>query len=303
VKDLFSITKRMLVVSFLGLYLTGCGGTTPSTSNPGPTIQPEQGTPPEVAATVNGQPIAMKAFQRELARFEAGQVSLGWQAADPSAYKQQVLNQLIEQELLRQLAVKQGIVVSDETVDTEINAMIQESGQEYFDAWLSSSYYELPEFREVIRLELMVSQLKAPVIASVPTATEQVRARHILVNTQAEAEQIVARLQAGEDFGALAAEYSFDVTTKDNGGDLGWFPRGGLLVPEAEEAAFSMSPGQPAVVVVSAWGTHIIQTLETDPARQVDPETHDRLIRKAIEQWQSGLRAGADIQQLVPLTS
>lgn len=293
----------MLVIIPLCACLTSCGGTAPPTANPGLTIQPAQETQPEVIATVNGHPIAMEAFQRELARFEAGQASLGWQVADQAAYKQQVLNQLIEQELLRQLAVKEGIVVSDETVDAEINAMIQQNGRQYFDAWLSSNYYDLPEFREVIRLDLMTSQLKTPVIASVPTATEQVRARHILVNTQTQAEQILARLQAGEDFGALAAEYSFDVTTKDNGGDLGWFPRGGLLVPEVEEAAFSMSPGQPAVVVVSAWGAHIVQTLEIDPARQVDPETHDRLIRKAIEQWQSGLRLGADIQQLAPLTS
>ncbi len=302
-KYLFSITKLVLAVILLGVCLTGCGGTTPSTSNPGLTVQPDQGTQPQVVATVNGQPIAMEAFQRELARFEAGQASLGLQVADQVAYKQQVLDQLIEQELLRQLAIKQGIVVSDETVDTEINAMVQQNGQQYFDAWLSSNYYTLAEFREVIRLQLMTNQLTTPVVASVPTVTEQVHARHILVNTQAEAEQILARFQAGEDFGALAAGYSLDVTTKNNGGDLGWFPRGGLLVPEVEDAAFSMSPGQTSSVVISAWGAHIIQTLEIAPTRQVEPETHDRLVQKAIEQWRLGLRTGADIQQLVSITS
>lgn len=301
-KYLFSIAKLVLLVISFGLYLTGCGGTT-STATPGLTAQPAQGTQPEIAVTVNGQPVTTEAFQRELARFEAGQASLGMQVADQSAYKQQVLDMLIENELLRQLAAKQGITISDEAVDTEINAMVQQSGQQYFDAWLSSNYYTLPEFREEIRLGLMTNQLKTPVIDSVPMVTEQVHARHILVNTQAEAEQILARIQGGEDFGALAAAYSIDVTTKNNGGDLGWFPRGGLLVPEVEQTAFNMSPGQPAVVVISAWGAHIVQTLEVDPARQVEPETHDRLVQKAIDEWQSGLRNGADIQQFLKFTS
>jgi foldase protein PrsA len=303
VKSFFSTTKLMLVVILLCAYLTGCGGTTPTASNLDSTAQPDQATQPEVIATVNGQPIAMESFQRELARFEAGQASLGWQVADQAGYKQQVLDLLIDNELLRQLAVKQGVVVSDEAVDAEINAMIQEKGQQYFDAWLSSNYYDLSEFREELRLGLIANQLRAPVVASVPSVTEQVHARQILVNTQTEAEQILARLQAGEDFGALAAAYSRDTTTKDNGGDLGWFPRGGLLVPEVEDAVFSMAPGQPAVVVVSAWGAHVVQTLEMDPARQVEPEIHDWVVRKTIEQWLSGLRVGADIQQFILFTS
>jgi foldase protein PrsA len=245
----------------------------------------------------------MESFQRELARFEAGQAALGLQVADQVAYKQQVLEQLVEQELLRQLATNQGIVVSDEVVTAEVNAMIEQSGQEHFDAWLTSNYYTLDEFREVIRLQLMTNQLTTPVVEAVPTVTEQVHARHILVNTQSEAEQVLARLQAGEEFEALAAQYSLDVTTKNNGGDLGWFPRGGLLVPEVEEAAFNMPPGQPSSIVVSAWGAHIVQTIEVDPGRQVEPETHDRLVQKAIEDWRLGLRSGADIQQLVAITS
>ena len=284
-----------------GLLLVSCGGTATTPPTTEPAI--EQETQPEIAVTVNGQPITTEAFQRELARFEAGQASLGLQVADQSAYKQQVLEQLVEQELLRQLATSQGVVISDETVDAEINAMIEQNGQQYFDAWLNSNYYTLAEFREVIRLQLMTNQLTTSVIESVPTVTEQVHARHILVNTQTEAEQILARIQSGEDFGELAAQYSLDVTTKSNGGDLGWFPRGGLLVPEVEDAAFSMSPGEPGRIVVSAWGAHIVQTIEVDPGRQVEPETHDRLVQKAIEDWRLGLRAGANIQQLITITS
>jgi parvulin-like peptidyl-prolyl isomerase len=296
VKNLFSTLTVALGTLLINLLLASCAGATPA-QTPALTTQPSLGAQPEIAVSVNGQSIMTRAFERELARFEAGQAALGLQVADQAAYKQQVLDLLIENELLKQQASKQGIVISDEAVDAEINTMIQQRGQPYFDAWLADNDYSLEEFREEIRLQLMTNQLTALVIASVPTVTQQVHARHILVNTQAEADQLLARLQAGEDFGALAAQYSLDVTTRNNGGDLGWFPRGGLLVPEVEDAAFSMAPGQAAIIVVSAWGAHIVQTLEVDPARQVEPETHDRLVQKAIEDWRLGLRKDADIKQ------
>lgn len=267
---------------------------------PTPALSAEPATPlPEVAAVVNGQPISTEVFQRELARVQAGYLDLGYQPGGQAGYQQQVLDTLIEQELIRQTAAQQGISVSDAEVDAAINAMIQQSGEENFNGWLTTNGYTMEEFREVMRDQLITSQLIAPVTASVPAVAEHVHARHILVNSQAEAEQVLSQLAAGGDFATLAAQYSLDVTTRSNGGDLGWFPRGVLLVPEVEEAAFSMAPGQISGVVASAWGFHIVQTLEFDPARPVDPETHQRLIEDAIREWRLGLRDGADIQILL----
>jgi parvulin-like peptidyl-prolyl isomerase len=298
-----------LLTLFCGLLLSGCaGGTAPT---PELNFTPQAAEPsaggdagqPDTAALVNGQPISSVAYERELARFEAGKAALGYEIADQAGYRQQVLDLLIEQELIRQLAAAQGIVVSDEAVDAEIEKMIQETSEEYFIGWLASNYYTLDEFRAAVRLELITQQLLAPVVDSVPTTAEHVHARHILVNSQAEAEDVLARHQNGEDFTALAAEYSVDVSSRDNGGDLDWFPRGGLLVPEVEETAFSMAPGQTSGVIVSAWGYHIVQTLEFDPAREIDYNTRQRLIKKAIENWRLGLRNGADIQQFITLAS
>ncbi len=255
-----------------------------------------QPTSTQVAAYVNGQPISMDAFNREVARFEAGQVALGFEIADEAAYRQQILDLLIEQELIRQRAAQAGISVSDAEVDEIINAMIAETGQEYFNGWLQTNYYTLEEFREVIRLDLITNRLLEPVVNAVPMAAEHVHARHILVNSETEAQAVLTRLQNGEDFAALAAQFSVDVTTRDNGGDLGWFPRGGLLVPEVEEAAFSLQPGAVSGVIHSAWGYHIVQTLEFDPNREIEFETRQRLIEKAIEEWRQSLRVGADIQ-------
>ena len=257
----------------------------------------------DVVASVNNQPIAGTTYVRELARFEAGQAALGMQSSDPATYRQQVLDMLIDQELIRQEAARQGIVVGDETVNAELQDVVNEFGQEYFDGWLAGNLYTPEEFREVVRLELISNQLVDQIITGVPTTVEHVHARHILVNSQAEADAILARIQAGEDFAALAQAHSVDVTSKDNGGDLGWFPRGGLLVAEVEEQAFSLAPGQLSGVITSAWGYHIIQTLEFDPAREIEYDTRQRLINQAIEAWRLSLRNGADIQQFITITS
>jgi parvulin-like peptidyl-prolyl isomerase len=290
----------------VSLAAVGCGGTTTpgpmptsSTSVPtGPTIDPNQ-----PVALVNGQPITMDMFQRELARYQAGNAALGFQVTDENALKQQVLDKLIEDSLIRQKAAAQGISVTDAEVDQVINDMIAETGQEYFDGWLLTSNYSLPEFREEIRLQLTTNKLTEPVVAAVPTSAEQVHARHILVNDQAQAQEVLDRLSAGETFEALAAEYSVDRSTQNNGGDLGWFPHGGLLVPEIEDAAFSMQPNQISGIVESAWGFAIVQTLEFDPNREIEPETRQRLINQAIDIWRLSLHDGATIEQLIQLTS
>ena len=119
------------------------------------------------------------------------------------------------------------------------------------------------------------------------------------MNSQGEAETVLTRLQNGEDFAALAADYSVDVTTKDQGGDLGWFPRGGLLVPEVEDAAFSLQVNEVSGVIASAWGYHIVQTLEFDPNREIDQETQQRLRQDAVQRWLDSLRSAADIQKLI----
>jgi parvulin-like peptidyl-prolyl isomerase len=295
------------------VVLAGCGTTTTigvptpegGYGNLAPTTAPADAgaeAEVEIVALVNGVPIARETFERELARFEAGQAALGFEVTEQAGYKQQVLDLLVEQELIRQMAAAQGIVVTETEVDAVIQEMRDESGEEYFNGWLVGNMYTQDEFREVIYLDLIAKQLVQPVIDSVPQVVEHVHARHILLNSQAEAEEMLSRLLAGEDFSALAAEFSNDVTTRDIGGDLGWFPRGGLLVPEVEESAFSMTEGQISPVVASAWGYHIVQTLGFE-TREVEYEMHQRLLERALDDWRVQLRVGADIQQLVTFTS
>ena len=137
---------------------------------------------------------------------------------------------------------------------------------------------------------------------------EQVHARHILIATKsaempteqggldkpaarAKAEEVLKRVKAGENFENLAKEYSDD-GSKQNGGDLGWFGKG-RMVPEFENAAFALQPGQTSGIVESQFGFHIIKNegwRTGDPERasqEVAQEKEKKLIEEIVKR-QSG---------------
>jgi len=97
---------------------------------------------------------------------------------------------------------------------------------------------------------------------------EEIEVRHILVETEEAAAEVVERLAGGEDFAELAAEFSIDQSNKDNAGYLGFFGRG-VMVPEFEEAAFGMTVGEVSGVVESPFGFHIIELLDRRDAVEV----------------------------------
>ena len=96
---------------------------------------------------------------------------------------------------------------------------------------------------------------------------EEVHARHILVDNEAEAKKIAARIKGGEDFAKVAAETSKDPGSKAEGGDLGWFTKE-RMVPDFANAAFAMKPGQVSDPVKTQFGWHVIKVEEkrTKPA-------------------------------------
>jgi peptidyl-prolyl cis-trans isomerase C len=105
---------------------------------------------------------------------------------------------------------------------------------------------------------------------------EKVKVFHILVETEAEANDILAKLNGGADFAALAKEKS-KCPSKEKGGELGLISRG-QTVPEFENAAFALQPGQLSAVVKSQFGYHIIKITEKQPEKVLSfDEVKDQL--------------------------
>lgn len=115
-------------------------------------------------------------------------------------------------------------------------------------------------YRRLVETSLLRDKLMADITKDQKPLQEEVWARHILVITKEEADAVLVRLKAGEDFAKIAAEVSTDTGTKDKGGDLGWFGKGAMVAP-FEEAAFGLKVGQISDPVQSDFGFHIIQVI------------------------------------------
>jgi parvulin-like peptidyl-prolyl isomerase len=172
----------------------------------------------------------------------------------------------------------------------------KERYQRFLTELKASIGFSEADLRRVIADNLLREKVREAIVADVPTVMEQVHARHILVDMEDEAKEVLERLKQGEDFAALAAELSIDSGTKDKGGDLGWFPRG-EMDPAFEEAAFALAPGELSDPVQSSFGWHIIQVLERDPARPLSPDQLDRQRSNAFNQWLTDMKAQSDIQR------
>lgn len=261
---------------------------TATVAAPSPTPTSER----PLAALVNGQPILLADYQREIARFEAAMAGQGFdlKSEDSQAMlaqmRRQILDSMIEQVLIGQAATQEGLAISEEELATVIQQSIEEGGgQASFEEWLKTSDLTYEEFREELRFQLLAMAIFERLAASVPTTAEQVHARHIVVQTEEEAQAILAQLQAGGDFVALARERSQDENTKEAGGDLDFFPRGQLISPELEEAAFALQPGQISEVVQSQFGYHVVQVLEKVTDRPLPLEVLNSLKEQAFAAW------------------
>jgi len=256
---------------------------------------------PPLAALVNGQPVYLSDYERE--------ASLSSRGIDPNSAEGQenlararawVLNVMIEQVLTEQTAAAEGVVVSDADVDAYVQVMVEENGgDEAYRAKLAEWGETYEDAWKEVRAQLIGMAMAQRVVDRVPTTAEHVHARHILVDNPTEAERILAQLQGGADFAALAQSYSQDTSTRESGGDLGFFPRGILMAPEVEEAAFALQPGQFSGVVSSALGYHVVQVVERDPAGPVSPENLRLMQDRAVQEWVEWLWAQASVERFV----
>lgn len=150
------------------------------------------------------------------------------------------------------------------------------------------------DFRYLVESQLYREKIKELITADVQSVQDQVWARHILVASEEEANNVIARLEAGELFATLAAELSTDTGSAARGGDLGWFGLG-VMVPDFEKVAFDLPIGRVSDPVQSQFGWHVIQVLGHEE-RGLSVEEFQQLKDSVFEEWLTSRRLQSDVE-------
>ncbi len=147
--------------------------------------------------------------------------------------------------------------------------------------------------RSVYEVQVLRTKMMEDQEVDLQASKSQVLARHILVDTEAEALAVEELLKQGVDFAEVARKYSKDTGSGQNGGELGWAPASNY-VPEFADAVSTLPIGQISELVKTQFGYHIIQVI----AREDLPLPADQLEQKkqtAFDEWLQSIHNSADI--------
>jgi peptidyl-prolyl cis-trans isomerase C len=246
--------------------------------------------PPPLAATVNEEWITAKELETEVERYRTEQLALGNEVSLEQAIPV-VLEDIISQVLLAQAARAEGFEITEADLQSRIDALsVDLGGSDALAAWMSVYGYTEESFRSALKRAAEAAWMRDNIISSVPRTMEQVHAQQILLYNEETALAVADRLAAGADFAELAAQY--DPTTA---GELSWFPRGYLLEPQIEEAAFSLEPGQYSEMITTEVGFHFVYVIERDSDHPLAPDAYLVMQENAIQDWLKKQRASGEI--------
>jgi peptidyl-prolyl cis-trans isomerase C len=242
---------------------------------------PAPADPAAVIATVNG--VAVTLADLVAVRAELPQQ---YQALPDQTLYDGIRDQLVSQKVLEQAATAEGLADSPAVA----RQLALQRQNVLADAYLRR------EIGKRVTVEAIKAAYEAQYVNVEPV--REIRASHILVADEALANEIKAKLDAGGDFAALAAEFGTD-GTKTQGGDLGFFEKG-MMVPEFAEAAFAMETGKPGGPVQTQFGWHLILVTDSRdrPAPDfaaVEGEIAQELTRAAAGEIVEALRAAAAV--------
>ncbi|MBN1156812.1 peptidylprolyl isomerase [Candidatus Woesearchaeota archaeon] len=255
-----------------------------------------------IIAKVNGEPIYASEFEKIYARLQVTYRGL--------VSRENALNQTIARILLLQDAEEKKISVNDSEIQESMDAIkAQIPAGQSLDAILAMQNLTLKSLETELRSQLLLNKLFEVMITQEDiseyyeenkdtfTAKEgEIRARHILVNSSQEAEEILAELKNGADFETLALEKSIDPTVDMNGGELGFFDQN-MMVEEFSKAAFALKVGELSKPVKTSFGWHVIER-ETDvmPLEEVSSFIRQSLTLERVPAYINELKAKADIE-------
>jgi parvulin-like peptidyl-prolyl isomerase len=294
---MFSHSRHFLIQLsiLLALGLVSCGSlfgpqATPTPTGPTATPVPPTATAEPSAATVNGESLTLSEFQLQLTQYKSAQTALGKTISDQDATKT-VLEDLIAQMLLAQAARTQGFELSDSALQSRLDALsAQRGGADKLTAWESAHGYTDATFRADLKRSAEAAWMRDKIIAAVPNTADQVHVQQILLYNANDAQNVLNQLQGGTDFGTLAVKIDPVMS-----GELGWFPKGYLLDPKIEEAAFSLQAGQYSGIIQTDTGFHIIKVLERDAQHPLTPDAYLAMQDLALKDWVTQQRAKAAV--------
>ncbi len=272
------------------------------------------------AAVVNGEKISQKEFEQLLNYFRYQYMQQGMQIQGPQLeqLKKMVLESLIDNELLYQIAKEEGYGPSEEQLEAELKktkgrfadedsykkaleqqGLSEDELKQELAKQMTKAEFEEDQFGDQTSVDS--SEVKAfyednPKQFEQP---EQIRASHILVKVEKDAteedkaaakEKLQAakkRIEDGEEFSEVAREVSEGPSSK-RGGDLDYFGRG-QMVPQFEEAAFNMEVGEISNIVETSFGYHLIKLTDhkeasTVPFEEVEGDIKSHLERTKLQQ-------------------
>lgn len=214
--------------------------------------------------------------------------------------KSGVLEAMIGEKVIAQEIKKLGVDVNEPKVKEQLDSDKKQAGDDSkFQDALASHFLTEQDYQNQIALFLKITSdvkvsdddVKKYMDANADKyggQPEQVKAKHILVDTADEAKQIIAQLKAGANFDQLAKEKSKDTSNKDKGGELGYFKRG-QMVPEFEQAAFSQKVNTFSTEPVhTKFGYHIIFVEDHKAGTAPDYKKYkDQATKDALEEAQT----------------
>lgn len=153
------------------------------------------------------------------------------------------------------------------------------------------------QIEDIFTANLLRTKLLEDLTKDMLPQEEQVWVRHILVDTQDKAQEVIDKMKSGGDWTALAAEYSTDTSNKDNGGDLGWIGKNDSYIQEFKDAAFALNePGEISAPVQTTYGWHVIQ-LVTKATNNINATKFQQNKQAFFDNWLLEQRnARTDIQ-------
>ncbi|MCA0385146.1 MAG: peptidylprolyl isomerase [Firmicutes bacterium] len=298
-------TTALLIVMLM-IILTGC---TPKTDD-GTTTEGAKVDKTNAVAVIGEDVVAVDTFNIYYAMYEnaykqyygediLGQEFEGVKFAD--VLREDILEMLVQDSLVKTHVLSTGFTIQDDVFDAkyaELNTMLAE------DAETKAMYDEIGVTEDFLKLQVKGSILMEEFARLINESIEketarleelyaservQVSARHILVEDEATAAEVKAKLDAGEDFSALATQYSKDTGSVSTGGDLGYFARG-VMVAEFEESAFTLPVGAISDPVQSSFGFHIIKVEDALTVNQlIEKGEEEAVINDFKQQIKDGL--------------